>query len=388
MHISLTALTDLVKKSILVTLFHFKRSTIVPENFRPTPSLDNPSAVRERLQEWLNETVFHDKPLTLSDFVIPENTGMSNITLLFDAQWQENGITKTQTMVGRLQAQGEKLAFPAYDLPLQYAAMEMLGKVPGIPVPTLVAQEPTGSVLGMPFYIMQKTDGIIPPDIPPYHMDGWIVASTPLEREHLWWSSMEMMVRLHQLPLDQEPLQSFIQQFTFPRNLHEQLQYWEHYMHWGLEGAHNVHCEAALTWLKQHQPATEPQHFCWGDSRMANVIFHEDKSGVAALLDWEMLVLGNPLQDIAWWIFMDELFSVGLGVPRLEGFPSRAATVQYWSDRTELDTHLLQYYLVFAGLRISLILARMSLAKGDNSMVAESFASQYMMKVLEEGRNV
>jgi aminoglycoside phosphotransferase (APT) family kinase protein len=159
-------------------------------------------------------------------------------------------------------------------------------------------------------------------------------------------------------------------------------------MHWGLEGAHNVHCEAALTWLKQHQPATEPQHFCWGDSRMANVIFHEDKSGVAALLDWEMLVLGNPLQDIAWWIFMDELFSVGLGVPRLEGFPSRAATVQYWSDRTELDTHLLQYYLVFAGLRISLILARMSLAKGDNSMVAESFASQYMMKVLEEGRNV
>jgi len=350
----------------------------------PTPSLADPDAVRERLQDWLSASVFVGKSLTISRFEIPEGTGMSNITVLFDAQWSDNGKPQSQPMVARLQAQGDKLAFPSYDLPMQFAAMEMLGKIPGINVPALVAQETTGTVLGMPFYIMQKTDGLIPPDIPPYHIDGWIVASTVAERERMWWSGVDMMARIHQLSLQQEPLRSFVAQHDFPRGLGEQLRYWQHYMQWGLEGARNLHCETALEWLSRNQPGNEPQRFCWGDSRMANVIFRADKSAVAALLDWEMLVVGNPLQDIAWWIFMDEMFSLGLGCPRLEGFPSRADTVRYWASKTGITTDTLHYYLVFAGLRISLILARMSLAKGDNSMVTESFASQYLMKVLQE----
>ena len=354
------------------------------EDLRPTPSLADPAAVRERLQEWLGETAFVGRSLVISEFVIPEGTGMSNITVLFDAAWDDNGQRQSQPMVARLQAQGDKLAFPSYDLPMQYDAMATLARVPGLAMPVLVAQEPTGTVLGMPFYIMQKTAGLIPPDIPPYHIDGWIVASTPEERERLWWAGVDMMARLHRLPVDTGELQAFAEQHDFPRGLGEQLQYWQYYMNWGLEGQRNLHCETALEWLKRHQPAAEPLRFCWGDSRMANVIFHEDKSGVAALLDWEMLAFGNPVQDIAWWIFMDELFSLGLGCPRLEGFPSRQDTVQRWSAQSGLPADALHYYLVFAGLRISLILARMSLAKGDNSMVSESFASHYLMKVLRE----
>ncbi len=354
------------------------------ENFKPTPSLSNHADVRERLQEWLNESLFAGKHLVLSDFVIPENTGMSNITLMLDAQWQEDGRQHNQSMVARLQAQGEKLAFPAYDLPMQYAVMQAIGNIPDIPVPALVALEDTGSVLGMPFYIMKLTSGLIPPDIPPYHLDGWIVASTPEERTRLWFSGVETMAKIHVQPVTQGPLLAFIEQYTFPRNIAEQLQYWEDYMHWGLEGAHNIHSETALAWLKANMPSNEPQRLCWGDARMANVIFNEDKTRVAALLDWEMLTLGNPVQDIAWWIFMDELFSLGLGCPRLEGFPSREETLRLWSEKTGFSVDHVHYYLVFSGLRISLILARMSLAKGDNSMVAESFASQYMMKVLQE----
>jgi aminoglycoside phosphotransferase (APT) family kinase protein len=267
---------------------------------------------------------------------------------------------------------------------MQYDVMDMLGKIPGIHVPALVAQETTGSVLGMPFYIMQKTDGLIPPDLPPYHMDGWIVASTPQERAHLWWSGVDMMARIHRLSVTEEPVKSFVAQHDFARGLGEQLKYWQQYMQWGLEGARNLHCEAALQWLLQHQPQNEPVGLCWGDSRMANVIFTPDKAGVAALLDWEMLTVGNPLQDIAWWIFMDEIFSLGIGFPRLEGFPSREETIQFWAQKTGLAIDSLHYYLVFAGMRISLILARMSLAKGDNSMVTESFASQYLIKVMQE----
>lgn len=354
------------------------------DELRPTPSLSDPEAVRVRLQEWLNEGLFAGKSLEVTEFRIPESTGMSNITVLMEARCQENGQTRTLPMVARLQAMGQKLSFPDYDLPMQYAIMETLGRIPGMAAPGLVVLEPTGDVLGTPFYIMHRTEGLIPPDMPPYHMDGWLVESTPAERERVWWSGVDMMAHLHCQPIDQPPLAGFIAEHRFPRGLSEQLDYWAHYMAWGLEGDRNLQCEAALDWLRANAPQNEPQALCWGDSRMANVIFRPDKTGVAALLDWEMLVLGNPLQDIAWWIFMDELFSHGIGVPRLEGFPPREATLKHWSDKTGLGTGALHYYLVFAGLRISLILARMSLITGDRGMVKESFASHYMMKIMSE----
>ena len=352
------------------------------DELRPTPTLENHEQVKHTLQQWLNKTVFMQNPCTISRFEIPDNTGMSNITVLFDTQHKQDG--STGEFVARIQASGENLAFPAYDLPMQYAVMEALGQIDGIRVPNLLTQDINGDILGMPFYIMYSQKGLIPPDIPPYHMDGWLVESTASERLKLWWAAVDMMAELHCQPIDQEPLKSFIAQYVMPKNLEQQLQYWVDYKQWGVAGFLNAHCERALQWLMDNKPVQEPAGFCWGDSRMANVIFNEEKDGVAALLDWEMLTLGNPLQDIAWWIFMDELFSIGLGCPRLEGFPEREQTVKRWQEKTGLPVDNLHYYLVFAGLRISLILARMSIAKGDNSMAEQSFASDYMIRVLEE----
>ena len=239
------------------------------------------------------------------------------------------------------------------------------------------------SVIGTPFYIMHRTDGRIPPDMPPYHMDGWLLEASPEDRAELWNSALTMMATLHTQDPAAAPLAQFISQHAFPKSLDEQLGYWERYMAWGLEGACNEDCEVALQWLRENQPAAQCQRLCWGDSRMANVIFAPDKNEIATLLDWEMLCMGDPLQDIAWWIFMDELFCHGIGIPRLEGFPSAEASAALWSSLTGLKHDQLHYYRVYAGLRISLILARMSLAT-DRSMLEQSFASQYTLKVMAE----
>lgn len=350
------------------------------DELRPTPGLDNPDAVRQNLQHWLSESVYPGRKLTIPDVTIPENTGMSNITLLFDCVFEGAEILP---MVARLQAQGDKLAFPEYNLPMQFDAIKTLAQILGIRVPELVAQEVSGDILGTPFYIMQKAEGRIPPDMPPYHMDGWLCEATPESRKALWKNAVAMMAALHQQDALAAPLADFIERHSFPKSLDEQLGYWEHYMHWGLEGARNHDCEALLEWLRKNQPSEQCLTLCWGDSRMANVIFEEHSDEVAVLLDWEMLCLGDPLQDIAWWIFMDELFCHGIGIPRLDGFPSREETAAYWSALTGLDHSLLHYYLVFAGLRISLILARMSLAT-DRSMLEQSFASQYARAVMAQ----
>ena len=55
-----------------------------------------------------------------------------------------------------------------------------------------------------------------------------------------------------------------------------------------------------------------------------------DDHRCVAVLDWEMVTLGPWEQDLAWWLFLDRHHSEGLGVPRLEGFPSHRDTVAHY----------------------------------------------------------
>ena len=101
---------------------------------RTTPKLENPAAVEATLQQWLSDKVYADERVKIINFSIPESTGMSNITVLFDVLIGDQ--TDAQAMVARIQAQGDKLAFPHYDLPLQVAIMQTLDSAEGIRVPT------------------------------------------------------------------------------------------------------------------------------------------------------------------------------------------------------------------------------------------------------------
>jgi aminoglycoside phosphotransferase (APT) family kinase protein len=310
---------------------------------------------------------------------------MSNITILFDITWGETGKKRqTRSLVCRLQPFGQKLTFPTYDLGLQFHIMTTLGTKPGVLVPTLFASNIAGDALGTPFYIMEKTPGLIPPDIPPYHMDGWLCVESAESRALLWNKAIAAMSKFHRLAPTDPDLAALINKYDFPKSLDEQIDYWENYYHWALEGHENPDCKRALEWIKANKPDNEPQQLCWGDARMANVIFTENKQNVAALLDWEMIALGNPLQDLAWWIWMDEVFSHGLSFPRLLGFPDRTTTPTHWQTLTGLSTEHFHYYLVFAGMRFSLLLGRMSIIRGDEDFLYQSFASQYTIKVLNE----
>jgi aminoglycoside phosphotransferase (APT) family kinase protein len=345
--------------------------------------LEDKEAVRVQLEDWLTDYLDEATSVKVSELVIPEEGGMSNVTILFDAEITSDSGTEKRKMVGRLAPPKDgKLVFPDYDLSFQYAIMEAIAAETDIPVPPLLALDETGNILGEPFYIMVSVDGIVPPDMPPYHMDGWLKESTPEVQAQIWWHGVEAMAKFHQVDPGKGKFAELLEKYKFPRSLNEQLAYWENYYEWALEGERNAKCELALQYLKENKPEDKTQDLCWGDSRMANVMFKPDKSGVAALIDWEMLTLGNPLQDLAWWIYMDELFSTGIGMPRLEGIPERGETAKRWAQLTGRSIDDLHYYLVFAGFRFALLLARISIGRGDREYVKESFASDYMATLL------
>ncbi|TDG12565.1 phosphotransferase family protein [Seongchinamella unica] len=347
---------------------------------RPTPLVEDLDGTRQKLEGWFSAR--RGTEISIRDLNIPEATGMSNVTLLFDIHWQENGETQSQSCVGRLQPEIERPVFPSYDLREQYKVMEAVGRHSDIPVPTLLGLEADPSLLGVQFYIMEFTAGRIPTDMPPYNMDGWMMhETTEDQRAKMWRAAVDTMARYHQLDYrelgfghlasaDQTPLQ-------------QQLRYWQDYHDWAMEGTrHDIGC-AALDWLQANQPENEPTVLCWGDSRIGNIIFEESLDGVAAVLDWEMAVLGNPVQDLAWFNYIDSTFAEGLGMPRLPGLPSYEDTVAQWEQASGHSAQDYDYYLIFAGMRYGLILSRIMVATGQEDQVQSNFACQLLKRHLE-----
>ena len=72
--------------------------------------------------------------------------------------------------------------------------MEILGGT-DVPVPRTYWLESDGRVLGAPFYVMERIDGRIPTDTPPYHVGGWMTEISPEERTSMWWSGLEALAR-------------------------------------------------------------------------------------------------------------------------------------------------------------------------------------------------
>jgi aminoglycoside phosphotransferase (APT) family kinase protein len=349
---------------------------------RPTPLVEDLEGTRQKLGEWLGQ--HKGVEVQVSDLSIPEGTGMSNVTLLFDISWQENGNQHSEACVGRLQPDIEKPVFPGYDLSLQYRIMEVLSEKTNIPAPDMRGLEMDTSILGVPFYIMKKTEGRIPSDMPPYNMDGWMMHETSLaQRESLWNAGIDSMAEFHKLDYRKLGLDFMEQADTAATPLQQQLQYWRDYLDWAMEGRGHVIGEKALQWLESNQPQNEMTRLCWGDSRLGNLIFTEDCSAVAAMLDWEMAVLGNPVQDIAWYCYLDSTFADGLGMPRLEGLPSYEASRDRWQAATGFSTDDFDYYTVFASMRYGLILSRIMVAQSQEQEIQGNFAAALLDRTLQ-----
>ncbi len=74
--------------------------------------------------------------------------------------------------------------------------------------------------------------------------------------------------------------------------------------------------EAAFRWLEQNMPTTTFTSVVHGDYRLGNVMV--DRNGLAAILDWELSHIGDPMEDLGWlcvraWRFGGKFPAAGLG---------------------------------------------------------------------------
>jgi len=322
----------------------------------PVPRRDL-EETRERLAGWLARRLPGARELRLSALSGPGETGFSNDTLLFDLHSREDGRERARALVARIEPRGLTV-FPAYDMRRQYEVQRRLEDT-DVPVPHMLWLEEDASVLGAPFYVMERVAGRIPTDTPPYHTGGWVAELRPEEREALWWSGLDALCRIHRLDWRGLGFGFLDQPERGKTPLEQQLHCYDEYLRWAARGRAQPACEAGLAWLRAHRPREpEPVALCWGDARIGNMIF--DGGRCAAVLDWEMVTLGSPEQDLAWWLFFDRHHSEGVGAPRLPGFPSHADTVARYREGTGLVPRHLAYYQVFAAFRFAVIMIRLA----------------------------
>src|SRR5690625_5978779 len=94
---------------------------------RPTPRVKDLDRTRQILADWLTHALASDTLVEVSQLTLPEATGMSNVTLLFDLHWQKEGRVHRKSCVGRLHPDTDTPVFQEYDLSGKYRVMESLG---------------------------------------------------------------------------------------------------------------------------------------------------------------------------------------------------------------------------------------------------------------------
>jgi len=121
--------------------------------------------------------------------------------------------------------------------------------------------------------------------------------------------------------------------------------------------------EIVMNWMHENQPKNYDHCLIHNDFKYDNVVFKDDSwQEVAAVLDWEMATLGDPLMDLGtslgyWTVASDHDF-VKQGIPSptiFEGNPIRSEIAKMYADKSGRNVDNLLFYYVFGLFKIAVI---------------------------------
>jgi aminoglycoside phosphotransferase (APT) family kinase protein len=224
---------------------------------------------------------------------------------------------------------------------------------------------------------MDRVEGDVPSDLPPYATAGWIHDLAPADQRRVWDAGIDAMACVHQVDLDRVGLADDV--LPPDGGLDHHLDHYERFLDWAEDGRPHPLARDALAVLSRHRPPEPPEGHAlvWGDARLSNLIYRD--LDVAAVLDWEMCGVGDPLQDLGYWLFADRALTAGSGAPRLPGFGTADDAAVRWSAATGRSADALAYYELFGGFRFTVIMARMGRLLADMGVVGEEFAGDNLI---------
>ncbi|MCB2051747.1 MAG: phosphotransferase family protein, partial [Novosphingobium sp.] len=240
----------------------------------------------------------------------PAAGGMSNPTFFLTAGDRRLVLRKKPPV---------QLSAAAHRIDREYRLLEALsGSDVPVPAPVLFCDDET--IVGTPFYLMERLEGVVTHD--------YALPCLPADVKGRAFASMaETLAAIHRFDWRGAGLENFGK----PGNYFErQLGGWS--KQWGQFGiTGNSDVDRLQNWLVAHMPADDGcATIAHGDFRVANVMFRLDGS-VSGVFDWELATIGHPLADLGfclqgWLLAPDEngglagLDIAAMGIPSARDF--------------------------------------------------------------------
>ncbi|GAA1746614.1 phosphotransferase family protein [Aeromicrobium alkaliterrae] len=285
--------------------------------------------------------------------------GKSNLTYLLD--------TGTRRLVLRRPPLGE-LQRGAHDV-IREARVQQALDGSTVPVPTIVTADPTGSVLGVPFYVMDAVDA----DVVRTREDAEPIA--PLVRRRLSEALVDRLADLH----DIDPASVGLADLGRPDGyLERQVARWLR-QYEAIKVRDLPLVEPIGNRLAATVPTSSAAAIVHGDYRLDNVMVSRDvPDRVVAVLDWEMATLGDPLADLATLVMFwddegDAYNPITGGLMAMSGFLTKEEVAQRYTARRGLGDVDLTWYLAFSTFKLAVILEQIHARHVAGQTVGEGF---------------
>jgi aminoglycoside phosphotransferase (APT) family kinase protein len=324
--------------------------------------LPDPEGFTPELNAWLSERMREQK-IAVDDGVEVEflpgpASGNSNVTLPFDARWCSEGRASTRELVLRMQVPTNRI-FLDTDVLRERRVLSALNAVKSFPTPATPWAEPDPTVLGQPFFVMERVPGAVPAGTPSIHATGWLHTCTAEQCRAAWDSALAAVAAIHEV--DWRRTVPFLAHGVNGTSLAQRLDHVAHWYEWACAGREFPITDTALAYLRDHVPdlGDVPPVLVWGDARMGNLVFGVDHE-VAAVLDWELASIGPAEIDLGWWLAMDEFQTVGHGVAPVAGYPDREETIAHYERLTGRLIREVGWFEVLCAFMLTVTVIRMA----------------------------
>ena len=226
-----------------------------------------------------------------------------------------------------------------------------------VPHPRLIAACPEEDVLGAAFYLMEPIEGFTATTgMPDYH------AGDPAVRHAMGLSMVDGIAALGAVDYLAVGLEGFGKPEGY---LERQVQRWRAQLEGygemeGYGGPDIPGVERVADWLEANRPKTFQPGILHGDYHLANVMFRKKAPDLAAIVDWELSTVGDPLLDLGWllatWPGPEGPKAGAIGVQPWDGFPTADELVARYAERSERDLSAIEWYGVLACYKLGIIL--------------------------------
>ncbi|MFD0687972.1 phosphotransferase family protein [Actinomadura fibrosa] len=336
------------------------------------PGIDVP-----RLAGWLARELPGSGRITAIDLIAG---GRSNLTygITLDGG-AESGSGGGRRIVLRRPPLGHVLP-TAHDMGREYRVLSALGAGTAVPVPKTLAFCDDEDVIGARFYLMDFVEGRV------LRTREDARDLTPEQARGLSEALAEALAAVHTVDVKAAGLEDFGRPSGY---MARQLKRWGKQWDGSQEairatgGTHDLpEYDRLVARLAERLPADAPARLVHGDFRLDNALARlEPRPEIAAVVDWEMSTLGDPLSDLGltlvYWAEAgdteEEVLPVGATITSAPGFFTRREFTERYASLTGFDLADLDFYVAFACFKLAVILEGIHARFLQNATVGEGF---------------